>query len=166
MAPNLQRESHNSLTDRIKDNISFIRTRKTDINIKVRKSSEKHFFGGSPAKLEVINTKNGAILRKTAIDKGYEGNGIPKLRKEVDFIKMIKQRYSRFGSYYPKIYNEQESAGRLFYEMEYFPESPNVADAIANGVISASDFFIGLDNLLSVVFEDVIKPTRTFLTAQ
>lgn len=164
--PNLSRESRNSLIGRIKDNISFIRTRKTNINIKVRKSSEKHFFGGSPAKLEVINTKYGIFLRKTVIDRGYEGNGIPKLRNEVEFIKRIRQNYPRFGDFYPKIYGEQESAERLFYEMEYFPESPNVADGIANGVILPNDFFISLDNLLGVVLEDVIKPTAKFLTEQ
>ena len=164
--PNLSYESHISLIDRIKDNISFIRTKKTNINIKVRKNSEKHFFGGSPAKLEVINTKHGIFLRKTVIDKGYEGNGIPKLRDEVEFIKRIKQNYPRFGVFYPKIYGEQESVKRFFYEMEYFPASPNVADGIANGVILPKEFFISIDNLLGVVLEDVIKPTSKFLTEQ
>lgn len=164
--PNLSHESCNNLMDRLKDNISFIRTKKTNINIKVRKNSEKHFFGGSPAKLEVINTKYGIFLRKTVIDKGYEGNGIPKLRNEVKFIKRIRQNYPRFGIFYPKIYGEEELAERLFYEMEYFPESPNVADGIANGVILPNDFFISLDNLLNVVLEDIIKPTAKFLTEQ
>lgn len=166
LEPNLSHEACNSLIDRIKDSISFIRTRKTDINIKIRKSFEKHFFGGSPAKLEVINTKYGNILRKTVIDRGYEGNGIPKLRNEVDFIKMIKQEYPKFGAFYPEIYDEQESVGRLFYEMEYFPESPNVADGIANLIILPKDFFPALDYLLSVGLEDVIRPTSRLLTEQ
>lgn len=164
--PNLSHESRNSLIDRIKENISFIRTRKTDINIKVRKSSEKHFFGGSPAKLDIFNTENGTILRKTVIDNGYEGNGIPKLRNEVEFIKKIQLDYPRIGTFYPKIYNKQESAGKLFYDMEYFPESPNVADGIASGEILPNDFFISMDHLLRVVLKDVIKPASKFLTEQ
>lgn len=164
--PNLSHKLCNSLKDRLKDDISYIRTKKTNININIRKNSEKHFFGGSPAKLEVINTKDGIFLRKIVIDRGYEGNGIPKLRNEAEFIKKIRQNYPRFGAFYPKIYGEKESTERLFYEMEYFPDSPNVADGIANGVIPPEDFFISIDNLLSVVLENVIKPTSKLLTNQ
>lgn len=160
---NLFYELDYNFVNSIKNTVSQVRISWKNIEIKGEKNSDKHFYGGSPAKFTIFRLRNRNILRKTVIDRGYEGNGIPKLKKEVRFIKQIKMDFPKFGTFYPDIYRELDSPKKCFYDMEYFSGNSNVADGIAKGEILPKDFFTSLDHLLKVSIKDVLKPTLRVL---
>lgn len=106
----------------------FIKNYKNEYNIKQfdvtdvifsNKEILNVFEEGSSSKIYVLKDKETeeVFVRKMAISNGINGNGIPKLKKEIKFLDYIKEL--PLGKLYPKLIQSAISEDYCYYDMEY-----------------------------------------------
>lgn len=77
------------------------------------------FEEGSSSKIYLLKDKETkeVFVRKIAISNGINGNGIPKLKKEIKFLDYIKEL--PLGKLYPKLIQSAITEDYCYYDMEY-----------------------------------------------
>jgi len=113
--------------------------------------------GGSSSHLVLIKNFQLAkiFVRKISLWDGVEGNGIPKLKNELIFLRYLRNKSPILREVYPAIskycINNSEF---VYYDMPYINGGENLITSLSNSSIQISHFLKLLGRLFSIIIEN------------
>lgn len=121
--------------------------------------------GGSSGHLLLLKDKNSKsyFVRKIALRDGIEGNGIPKMKNEILFMKYLKENNTKLLSIYPKIFKTNISEEVVYYDMEYLNNGKNLIDTLMEKV-NDEKFFVEYGKLLKNIVDCGYKVNNKYIT--
>lgn len=115
----------------------------------------KRLFGSSASHLLLLESdENNKFVRKVAIRGGVEGNGLPKLNGEINFLNFInsKGEFSTLRSLYPRVLDSTVTESYSKLDLEYIGDGKNVFTLLSEQDDSiAGSYNSLLESLLSVI---------------
>lgn len=109
--------------------------------------------GGSSSHLMLLENKidKKKFVRKISLRDGVEGNGIPKLVKEIDFLTYVTAPSHPLSNVYPSVINRSDNDKVVYYDLEYLNNGENIINTLKSGM-KITSFFSLLNKLIEETF--------------
>lgn len=125
----------------------------------------KKLKGGSYAHiflLEDIKSKE-KMIQKIALQPGHEGNGKPKLIREIDFYRNLSG--TTLQDNYPKMYSYKKNPGEIVYlNLEYIGEGKPLGECFVSNYVSVGELYFLLNNLIDNIISDEYIEKKSSVT--
>ena len=92
-------------------------------------------------------------LRKHIVRKEARGEGLEKLKKEIDWIKNLPYHIS---NYFPTVLEDYRDQDNVWYDMPWY-DNPTLRKNILTGVFDSKKSYAFLSNILDFMFDKLYK---------